>query len=309
MPSVRPLRSVSVTSCRRPRPRAPRRRTSARDRPCRARWLPAPPVRCVSARGARGTRLGTAESRLRVYSMVGRAQDGVERAGLDQPAVAHHRDAVGDLRDHAHVVGDEQHGGAVIALQVADQGQDLLLRGDVERGGRLVRDQELRLEHQRHRDHDALALAAGQAVRVGGEDALDLGQPHLLHHVEDALRRARASRSVWARSTSSIWRPTGTTGLSAVIGSWKIIAMRGGAQLPQAAVARGEQFLADQLDAAAGRRQRALLQQAHHRQRGHRLARAAFADQAQRLALAHLQRDAVDDARSCRLCRGRRRGR
>ena len=38
-------------------------------------------------------------------------------------------------------------------------------------------------------------------------------------------RRARASRSVWARSTSSIWRPTGTTGLSAVIGSWKIIAM------------------------------------------------------------------------------------
>ncbi|MGY4177924.1 hypothetical protein ACVIHH_003215 [Bradyrhizobium sp. USDA 4518] len=39
-------------------------------------------------------------------------------------------------------------------------------------------------------------------------------------------RRARASRSVWARSTSSIWRPTGTTGLSAVIGSWKIIAIR-----------------------------------------------------------------------------------
>ena len=33
------------------------------------------------------------------------------------------------------------------------------------------------------------------------------------------LRRARASRSVWTRSTSSIWRPTGTTGLSAVIGS------------------------------------------------------------------------------------------
>jgi len=39
------------------------------------------------------------------------------------------------------------------------------------------------------------------------------------------LRRARASRLVWARSTSSIWRPTGTTGLRAVIGSWKIIAI------------------------------------------------------------------------------------
>src|ERR1700730_558244 len=38
-------------------------------------------------------------------------------------------------------------------------------------------------------------------------------------------RRARASSFVWVRKTSSIWRPTGTTGLSAVIGSWKIIAM------------------------------------------------------------------------------------
>ncbi len=75
----------------------------------------------------------------------------------------------------------------MIALEVADQRQDLLLRGDVERGGRLVGDQQLRFQHQRHRDHDALALAAGEAVRIGGEDALDLGQADLLHHVEDAL--------------------------------------------------------------------------------------------------------------------------
>ena len=239
-----------------------------------------------------------------------RAQDGVERAGLDQPAVAHHRDAVGDLGDHAHVMGDEQHGGAVIALQVADQGQDLLLRGDVERGGRLVRDQQFRLQHQRHRDHDALALAAGQPVRVGGEDALDLGQPDLLHHRQDAFwRRARASRSVWTRSTSSIWRPTGTTGLSAVIGSWKIIAIVVARNCRSRRSLAVEQFLADQLDAAAGGHQRALLQQAHHGQRGHRFARAAFADQAQRLAFVHLQRDAVDDALAAAAsCRGRRRG-
>ena len=103
-------------------------------------------------------------------------------------------------------------------------------------------------------------------------------------------RRARASRSVWTRSTSSIWRPTGTTGLSAVIGSWKIIAMRVARNCRKRAVARFEQFLADQLDAAAGRHQRALRQQSHHGQRGHRFARAALADQAQRLALADLKR-------------------
>ena len=70
----------------------------------------------------------------------------------------------------------------------------------------------------------------------------------------------------------------------------------GGAQLPQPPVAGGQQFLADQLDAAAGRHQRALLQQPHHGQRRHRFARSAFADHAQRLAFVHLQRDAVDDA-------------
>ena len=75
----------------------------------------------------------------------------------------------------------------------------------------------------------------------------------------------------------------------------------GGAQLPQAAVAGGEQFLADQLDAAGGGHQRALLQQPHHRQRGDGLARSAFADHAQRLAFAHLQRDAVDDALAVRI--------
>ena len=74
----------------------------------------------------------------------------------------------------------------------------------------------------------------------------------------------------------------------------------GGAQLPQPAVAGGEQFLADQFDAAAGRHQRALLQQSHHGQRRDGFSRTAFADQAQGFALAHLQRDAVDDAR----CRG-----
>ena len=52
------------------------------------------------------------------------------------------------------------------------------LGGDVERGGRLVGDQQHRIEHQRHGDHDALALAARELVRVGGVDALRLGQLH-----------------------------------------------------------------------------------------------------------------------------------
>ena len=175
----------------------------------------------------------------------------MQRTGLDQLAVAHHGDAVGDLGDHAHVVGDEQHGGAVIALQVADQRQDLLLRGDVERGGRLVRDQQFRLQHQRHRDHDALALAAGQPVRVGGEDALDLGQPNLLHHVEDALlARAGVEIGVGAQHLVDLAADRHHR-IERRHRLLKDHRHGGGAQLPQPAVAGGEDFLADQLDAAA----------------------------------------------------------
>ena len=139
--------------------------------------------------GARRARHQTRHRREQVAGVFhrGAAQDRIKRAGLDQPPLPHHRDPVGDFGDHAHVMGDEEHRGAVIALQVADQRQDLLLRGDVERGGRLVRDQEFRLQHQRHRDHDALALAAGKTVRIGREDAFDLGQPYLLHHGENFL--------------------------------------------------------------------------------------------------------------------------
>ena len=160
-------------------------------------------------------------------------------------------------------MGDEQHRRAVIALQVADQGQDLLLRGDVERGGGLVGDQELRLQHQRHRDHDALPLAAGKVVRI------------------EAKMRSTSGRRTC--SIMSRMRFVARRGVEIGVGAQHLVDLaadrhdrieRGHrllenhrhlrrAQLPQAAVGRGEQLLADELDAAAGRHQRALRQQAH----------------------------------------------
>ena len=44
--------------------------------------------------------------------------------------------------------------------------EDLRLHGDVERGGRLVGDQQVGLVGERHRDHHALALPAGQLMRI-----------------------------------------------------------------------------------------------------------------------------------------------
>ena len=106
------------------------------------------------------------------------------------------------------------------------QVEDLRLHGDVEGGGGLVGEQQRGAAGQRHGDHDALAHAAGQLVRV----------------LVEALARARGCRRPPAGAARSPWRPRGScprwmrsgsaiclpifmTGLSDVIGSWKIIAI------------------------------------------------------------------------------------
>ena len=75
------------------------------------------------------------------------------------------------------------------------QVEDLRLHGDVERGRRLVGDDQARLAGERHGDHHALAHAAGILVRVGREPARRVGNAHaaeqLLGRVERLAPRER----------------------------------------------------------------------------------------------------------------------
>jgi len=61
---------------------------------------------------------------------------------------------------------DENDGGAEVAVELHDQVEDLRLNGDVERGGRLVGDQQRRLVGKPHGEHDALAHAAGKLMWI-----------------------------------------------------------------------------------------------------------------------------------------------
>ena len=88
------------------------------------------------------------------------------RPELDDAAEIHHGDAVADMRDHADVVRHEQQGQPEFALQVVEQVEHLGADRHVERRDRLVGDDDLRRERQRARDAEALALAAGQFVRI-----------------------------------------------------------------------------------------------------------------------------------------------
>jgi hypothetical protein len=66
----------------------------------------------------------------------------LDRPLLDDLARIHHADDVGDAADDAEVMGDEQHAHAEPRPDLGEQRQDLRLHRDVERGGRLVRDQK-----------------------------------------------------------------------------------------------------------------------------------------------------------------------
>ena len=68
--------------------------------------------------------------------------------------------------------------------------QDLRLDGDVERGGRFVGDQQRRVVGERHRDHHALALAAGELMRKRLQPVLGIGEAGLAESVDHALAQA-----------------------------------------------------------------------------------------------------------------------
>ena len=111
-------------------------------------------------------------------------QDLLARAVLDRAAGVHHQHVVGHLGDHAEVVGDDDDRGVELPLEVLQQVEDLGLHGDVERGGRLVGDQQRRVVDQPHRDHRPLPHAAGELVREVVDPAVGLRDADPVEHLD-----------------------------------------------------------------------------------------------------------------------------
>ena len=105
---------------------------------------------------------------------------------LDDLAVVHDGDAIGQVGDDAHVVGDQHDRRAGLVAQLAQQVEDLGLHRDVERGRRLVGDDDRRVERERHRDDDALLLPAGELVRVVVDPARGIGDADAAEHLDRA---------------------------------------------------------------------------------------------------------------------------
>ena len=119
----------------------------------------------------------------------------------DDLAVAEHRDPVADGEQAVEIVRDHEHREAERFLQRGDEIVEIAGRNRIEARGRLVEEDDLRIERERARERHALGHAAREfgGVLVGGvlrqSDQLQFlrGQP--VHHVLRQAAGARASAS------------------------------------------------------------------------------------------------------------------
>ena len=134
------------------------------------------------------------ESRERVHEpdrvRVPRAvEDLVDVGELDHPSRVHDDDAIGELGDEPEVVRDQDGRGVGLVLRRLHDLDDLRLDRDVERGRRLVGDEDPRFVGDRHRDHRALSHAARELVRVLVDAPFGERHAHELEQLDGPLVR------------------------------------------------------------------------------------------------------------------------
>ena len=113
----------------------------------------------------------------------------LRRRGFDDTAGVHDGDAIGVAGHDTQVVGDEDDAHLVLVAQLIDEVEDLHLRRHVQGRRGLVRDEDARLAHEGHGDHDALAHAARELVRVVIDDDLRTRHADALEDLDGACER------------------------------------------------------------------------------------------------------------------------
>ena len=220
--------------------------------------------RSAPAAGRPASGCGSESSNPRVYGWRARCSTSAVGPVFDDPAGVHHRHRIGHCRHHAQIMRDQHHRQARFATQPVEQAQDAGLDRHVQRGGRLVGDQQSRFARQRHRDLDALAHAAAELVRIAAQRGLRIGNAHLLQQLDGAPSGVAcgpcAGGRAGARSAGARWSTSGGATTSGP-----------GTPSPPCGRAR-----------CAGRRRPACSRSRRRTARGHRFARHLAAEPQQR---------------------------
>ena len=186
---------------------------------------------------------------------------------------------------------DEQVGQFQLALQILQEIDDLGLDGHIESRYRLVADDETRLQREGASDADALALPAGELMRItcGGRAR----QAHQIQHLED--------RALPRDAITDAMNDVGLGDRIADRHPWierAVGVLEDDLHLPPAPPELGPRQLR-QIASLEKHRPGGRLDQAQQQAAGGRLAATGFADEAEGFARADREVDAVDGACPC----------
>ena len=175
-----------------------------------------------ASRSASG--FAAAESSSRVYGCMRIGQHVLDRPLLDDLAGVHHEDVVREIARAREIVRDVEERDLPFRLQLQHQVQDPDANRDVEHARRLVGEEHDRLDRERACDRDALALTAGELVRVLVGDRAPAGRGRPSRATRARGLRSRPSATIpWISSGRAMWCRIVFTGFSEPNGSWKII--------------------------------------------------------------------------------------
>jgi hypothetical protein len=111
--------------------------------------------------------------------VVGHARGVAEivEGAVENNALVDVEQARGEGADGGAVVGDEQEGGFLLAVEAGEQGVELFAEGGVERGGGFVEDEQVGFGDEGAGEADALELAAGEFADHAAGDGVEIEQP------------------------------------------------------------------------------------------------------------------------------------
>jgi hypothetical protein len=162
----------------------------------------------------------------------------------------------------------------------------------VERGGRLVGDEQVRLAQHRHRDHHALAHAAGELVRILVDALMRLGDAHPVEHADGGVGRLALAHALVLHQhlgQLAAHREIRVQRRHRVLEDHRHAPAADGVHL---GCRHADEFAPTIAGAAGGPAVGS--QEPHHRHEDLTLAGAGFADDSESLALLHTETHAVD---------------
>src|SRR5450759_2291991 len=212
---------------------------------------------------------------------------------LDHSTGVHDDYSVADARDYTEIVGDQDGRHTRVAVQVAQEIEDLGLDGDVKGRGRFVGDEKAWAGGQPHRDHGPLAHAAGENVRILGYALFRFRDSYLLEHRD---RRGERGSHIGAAVDLQRFSHLPARAVDGVEGGHRVLEDHrhlGAPDFFHLILGEPGQLAALEPDRSAVDPARAG-QKPHDRERCHRLPGAGLSDDAERLARVDVERDSVD---------------